>query len=155
MIAGPATPQQPAYAVGEAALRKWATQRLRLEPGPDRATVYSFTVSGSTCTNMGVPLEAVMTVVVGADGRIEAASTRPASGDVGCDAMCAAACDARRFFAGVGCCPEALGLTLHEAAFRDWQPGPSGCFCTEGNRRHKWRNVFQVLHYAATHQRVE
>ena len=93
-----------------------------------------------------------MTVRVGPDGRIEDASARPAAGDGGCDAMCAAQGDGRAFLAQSGACDEALGLTLHEAAFRAWDHEASGCFCTAANRRHKWRNVFQALHYAATHE---
>ena len=151
MTVCPAASQQPAYAVNEKALRAWATQRLRRERRADGGMTYSFTVSGSTCNNMGVALEVVMTVDIGADGRIEAACSRPAAGDSGCDAMCAAGCEARAFFAHVGGCPEVLGLTLSEAAFLEWEPEASGCFCTDGNRRHKWRNLFHVLHYAVTH----
>jgi hypothetical protein len=139
------------YAVAEKALRRWVKERLRQEQGEDGGTVYSFSLSGSTCNNMGRPLEVVMTVALDADGRVRAASARPADADTGCDAMCAAQGDGRRFFANAGDCDEAVGLTLHEAAFREWRAEPSGCFCTAGNRRHKWRNVFQALHYAATH----
>ena len=42
-------------------------------------------------------------------------------------------------------------LTLEQAAFHQWDVEASGCFCTAGHRLHKWRNVFQALHYAATH----
>ena len=137
------------YAIPEKALRRWVTERLRAEPRPGGGVVYSLTVSGSTCNN--VPLEVVMTVAVDADGRIDAASSRPASADRGCDAMCAAHGNGGRFLAEVGGCDEVLGLTLDEAAFRNWEAEPSGCYCTAGNRRHKWRNVFQTLQYAATH----
>jgi hypothetical protein len=144
------TIQQPGYAIAEKALRRWAAERLQQRRRQDGATVYSFAMSGSTCNNMGVPLEAVMTVMVDADGRIRSATSSPSQSDNGCDAMCAAGCDGRRFLADVGTCNEVLGLTLHEAAFRDWQTEPSGCFCTAGNRRHKWKNVFQTIHFAIT-----
>jgi len=145
------TSPSPDYAVSEKALRRWAAERVRCQSRADGGRVYTFVMSGSTCTNMGVPLEVVMTVTVGTDGRIESTSSEPAPGDSGCDAMCAAACDGRRFLAEAGGCEEATGLTLREAAFRDWGVEPSGCFCTAGNRRHKWRNAFQTLDYAATH----
>jgi hypothetical protein len=64
--------------------------------------------------------------------------------------MCAADGAGGRFLAAFGNCDEVIGLTLAAAAFREWTPEPSGCFCTAGNRRHKWRSVFQALHYAAT-----
>lgn len=146
-------PPRPAYAVAEKALRRWVQERLRRERRVDGRNVYSFAMSGSTCTN--VPLETVMTVIVDAEGRIETTSSRPAAADAGCSAMCAAHGDGRRFFRDVGRCDEAIGLTLEQAAFRDWQEEASGCFCSAGNRRHKWRNVFQALHYAATHADVE
>src|SRR5688500_12299509 len=103
-----AASQQLAYAINEKAVRAWATQRLRRERHADGGTTYSFTVSGSTCNNMGVALEVVMTVDVGADGRIVAACSRPAAADSGCNAMCAAGCDARAFFADFGGCPQVL-----------------------------------------------
>jgi len=140
------------YAVSEKALRRWSSERLRRQHRADGAIIYTFAMSGSTCTNMGLPLEIVMTVIVGADGRIESASSQPAPGDTGCSAMCAAEGNACRFLADAGGCDAAIGLTLHEAASRDWQEEPSGCFCSPGNRRHKWRNVFQTLHYALTHR---
>ena len=34
--------ERPTYAVAEKALRRWVTERLRREPGPDGATVYRF-----------------------------------------------------------------------------------------------------------------
>ena len=154
MTVCPAVSQQHNYAINEKTLRAWAMQRLRRERRADGGTTYSFTVSGSTCNNMGVALEVVMTVDVGADGRIEAAWSQPAAADTGCDAMCAAGCNARAFFADFGGCLHVVGLALTEAAFMEWEPEGSGCFCTDGNRRHKWRNAFQVLHYAVTHPNV-
>ena len=140
----------PGYSIPEKALRRWITERVRCEPRAGGGSVYSFLVSGSTCSNMGLPLEALMTVSLDADGRVASATSHPTPGDRGCDAMCAADKSACRFFAEFGCCDEVIGLTLHEAAFQDWREEPSGCFCTPGNRRHKWRNVFQTLHYAGT-----
>ena len=126
----------------EKALQRWARDRLERARETDGATVYRFMLSGSTCTN--VPLNVVMIVRVDAQGTIEVASSHPAEGDAGWGAMCGSP-------AAIGRCEEAIGLTLDEAAFRDWQEEPSGCFCSAGHRRHKWRNVFQTLHYAATH----
>ena len=100
---------------------------------------------------MGQGLEVAMNVVVDPMGIIRDATAHPAPGDRGCDAMCGAHGDGCSFLAKVGDCEEAIGLTLEDAAFRDWNVEISGCFCSEGNRRHKWRNVFQALHYAVTH----
>ena len=144
----PVSTESPTYAVGSKALRRWASERLRRAPRAGGGAVYTFLLSGSTCTNR--PLDVAMTVTLDADGRIESATAAPAPTDTGCDAMCAAHCDGRRFLAEFGACDEVVGLTLSEAAFRDWQEEPSGCFCTAGNRRHKWRNVLQTLHYAVT-----
>lgn len=138
-----------AYAVAKTALRRWARERVRRAARDDGSVIYTFALSGSTCNNR--PIDVMMTVVLGADGRIESATAEPAPHDAGCGTMCAAApCDGRRFLAEQARCDEAVGLTLDEAARRDWQVEPSGCFCTVGNRRHKWRNVFQTLHYLMT-----
>jgi hypothetical protein len=150
LTVGSAIQQTRRYAVAEKALRRWARERLRRENRSDGGVVYSFALSGSTCNNMGRPIEVTMTVAVGPDALIESTSAAPAENDNGCDAMCAAAGAGRDFLAGVGACDEAIGLTLEQAASRDWQESPSGCFCTPANRRHKWRNVFQALHYAMT-----
>ena len=137
----------------EKALRRWVSERLRRQRRADGGTTYSFLLSGSTCGN--VPLEAVMSVTVNAAGRIESASSRPVSASGGCDAMCAARGNCCRFFEDVGDCGEVAGLTLEEAAFRQWEVEPSGCFCTAAHRGHKWRNVFQVLHFAVTREASE
>ena len=142
-------PEQPRYAIPHKALQRWVKERLQCEPRAPGGMVYSFTLSGSTCTN--IPIEVVMTVSVDAAGRIDATSARPLRGNAGCNLMCAADGHGLRFLATTGGCDEAIGLTLQEAAFRDWHVEPSGCFCSAGNRRHKWRNVFQALYYASTH----
>ena len=143
-------PPPPTYAIAERALRRWVEERLQRQLRADGGAVYSFALSGSTCNNMGMPLEVEMIVTANADGRIESARAYPSASDRGCHLMCAANGNATQFFTDVGDCPDVVGLTLREAAFRDWEVEPSGCFCTPGNRRHKWRNVFQALHYATT-----
>ena len=143
-------PQQAPYTIPPAALARWATQRVRREPRRDGGVVYSFAMSGSTCNN--VPLDVLMTVTLGADGRIESATARPAGHDAGCGAMCAALGDGGGFLSHFGSAEEVVGLTLEQATFRSWDPEPSGCFCTAANRRHKWRNVFEALHYSAAHE---
>ena len=87
-----------------------------------------------------------------AGGRIEKAESEAAPGDRGCSAMCTVQCTGIRM--ECGSFNDAVGLTLEEAALRDWNVEPSGCFCKAAQRRHKWRNVFQTLHYAITHGRV-
>jgi hypothetical protein len=142
-----ATTEKPAYAVPEKALRRWVAERLRHSMRPDGATVYTFALTGSTCTNQ--PIAVLMTAVVAANGRIESTSASPASSDIGCDVMCASGGDGRKFLNHVGACDEAVGMTLDQAAFFPWNVEPSGCFCSAGNRLHKWRNVFQAIHFAA------
>jgi hypothetical protein len=146
------SPEKPVYAVAEKALLRWAKERLRRNPRPNGGMAYSFAMSGSTCTNMGRPIEVVMNIEVGADGRIEGAFIRPAEGDIGWNSMCATSKNADRFLAEAGDCADVIGLTLREAAFREWNVEESGCFCVEGNRRHKWRNTFQAIYFAETNQ---
>lgn len=149
MTAMPPTSANPTYAVAPKTLDRWARERLRCRPTAAGGRLYSFMVSGSTCTN--IPIEIEMTVEVDATTRIQAASFAPTAADSGSRSMCAATVDPAPFFARVGHCAEALGLTLAEAAFRDWDVEVSGCLCTAGHRRHKWRNAFQTIHYAQAH----
>jgi len=142
-----ATAERRPYAVPEKALRRWVAERLGHGRREDGAIVYTFALTGSTCTNQ--PLDVVMRVVVSADGRIESTSATPAAADFGCDVMCASGGDGRKFLKHVGGCDEAVGMTLEQAAFHPWHVEPSGCFCSAGNRVHKWRNVFQAIHFAA------
>jgi len=148
----PISTTSSSYSIPAKALRRWTSERLRSARRNDGGVVYCFTVSGSTCNSMGRALEVELIIAVGADGRIEAASARPVAGGSGggCDAMCAAEGNGTRFLAAFGGCREAVGLTLAEAAFRDWREEMSGCFCSEGNRRHKWRNAFQTIHFAVS-----
>jgi hypothetical protein len=145
------SPEKPSYAIAEKALQRWVKERLRREPRAEGGSVFSFTFSGTTCSNTGLPLEVMMTIATDPEGKIVAASSHPGQTDTGCNSMCACAIDKNgsRFLAEMGGGDEAIGLTLSEAAFRNWEAEPSGCFCTAGNRRHKWRNAFQTLHYAA------
>jgi hypothetical protein len=140
------TAAKEAYAIPEKALQCWARDRLQRADGADGAMVYRFALTGSTCTN--VSLNVVMVVRINAQGRIDSATSCPADGDAGWAAMCGSSPD-------IGRCDEVIGLTLDEAAFRDWHEEPSGCFCSAGNRRHKWRNVFQTLHYAQAHPELD
>jgi hypothetical protein len=140
------------YAIAERALRRWANERVTTHPRADGGMTCSFLLSGSTCNNMGMPIEVEMIVTTDGEGRIESARAYPSANDRGCHLMCGANGDATRFFTDAGDCREVIGLTIEQAAFRDWQVEPSGCFCTAGNRRHKWRNVFQTLHYTINKQ---
>ena len=137
-----------AYSISPRALQRWTDERLHIQRRPDGGTVYSFVLSGSTCNNMGMPVEVEMIVTTDADGRIESARSYPSASDRGCHLMCAANGNATQFFTATGECGDVIGQTIEQAAFREWDVEPSGCFCTAGNRRHKWRNVFQTLHYA-------
>jgi hypothetical protein len=143
----------PSYSISPRALQRWSDERLHIQRRPDGGTVYSFLLSGSTCNNMGMPIEVEMIVTTDADGRIESARSYPSANDRGCHLMCAANGNATSFFTETGECSDVIGQTIEQAAFREWDVEPSGCFCTAGNRRHKWRNVFQTLHYAMRGQK--
>ena len=141
------------YAIPEKSLRRWATERLHRNDRADGGADFSFVLSGSTCNN--IALTVMMTVAVDSTGRIESATARPASGDTGSGAMCAADGDGAGFLGKSGRCDEVIGMTLQEAAFREWHPEASGCFCTAGNRRHKWRNVLQAIYYATSRMEAD
>ena len=136
------------YAISRKALERWAKERLKLVPSDEGDRAYRFSLSGSTCSNMGLPIKAEMVVEMNEEDRIVKTSTKPSPGDIGLGKMCAAKENGAGFIEGVGSLEEAHGMTIEEAAFHPWEIAPSGCFCSRENRLHKWRNVLQTIHYA-------
>ena len=51
-----------------------------------------------------------------------------------------------------------VGKSLEEAIRWKREYSPSGCFCEQASRQHKWGLVYEVLHFALSHglgQQVE
>lgn len=146
----PPAPTAPRYSVNTRALRKWAHERLRLQPGPDGGCTATFRFEGTTCSNMGHPLAFEYRVALDgdADRTILEAACSPATGDVGHTRMCAWIADPGGTARAIAAERPLVGRPL--AAVLDWQrpSAPSGCFCEERGRAHKWGLALETIHYA-------
>jgi len=141
------------YAVPRKALQKWASERVTLDERPDGSIAVRFSYSGSTCSNLGHPLRAVLAMNLSAeDGQgkrwITSTGCRPAENDLGVTKMCACLKSPDRFLDELDGYNPLEGMDL-ESAIR-WQPSieMAGCLCSKQSRNHKWRNAIQAVHFA-------
>ncbi len=139
------------YTVNARALQKWTEDRLRLKILHDRSVEASFRYEGTTCSNLGIPLEFDYHVKLGPpeDGyRIVDAVCAPAPGDIGHTKQCEYLANAEPFMRAIAADKPLLGRPLNEVFAWQRAYDPSGCFCDAARRAHKWGLVFEVTHYA-------
>ncbi len=149
---------QAKYTVNARALQKWSTERLRLKILPDNSVEVSFRYEGTTCSNLGTPLEFDYRVKLGPreDGyRVVDAVCGPAPGDLGHTQQCEYLADAEPFMRAIAEDKPLLGRPLSEVFAWERPYNPSGCFCDATRRAHKWGLVFEVTHYALVERAKE
>lgn len=146
------------YTVNARALQKWSAERLRLKILRDNSVEASFRYEGTTCSNMGTPLEFLYHVRLGPpeDGyRIMEAVCAPAPGDIGHTKQCEYLANAEPFMRIIAENKPLLGRPLNEVFAWERPFNPSGCFCDAARRAHKWGLVFEVAHYALVEREKE
>src|SRR3954471_13475929 len=139
------------YSVSVKALQRWSQERLSITTQDDGRIATVFCYEGTTCTNMGRPLQFHYHVTLGSreDGYpILEQSCGPAPDDSGHTSMCRYLSDREQLMASI-----AVERPLHGQPLDDvirWSPpnNPAGCFCEAESRQHKWRLVLETLHYA-------
>ena len=139
------------YSVSGKALQRWSQDRLTIESREDGSIVAMFRYEGTTCNNMGRPLQFHYHVKLGRreDGYpILEQSCRPAPGDDGYTAMCRYISEPDQLMSSI-----ALERPLHGCPLDDvvrWaRPiSPAGCYCEPDSRQHKWGLVLETIHYA-------
>jgi hypothetical protein len=139
------------YTVNARALQKWTTERLRLKILQDSSVEVRFRYEGTTCSNLGTPLEFDYHVKLSPpeDGyRIIDAVCAPAPGDIGHAKQCEYLANAEPFMRAIADDKPLLGRPLNEVFAWERPHNPSGCFCDAARRAHKWGLVFEVTHYA-------
>jgi len=139
------------YSVKPRALEKWSHERLQMKILADRSVEARFRYDGTTCSNLGRPLqyEYFITLNPPETGyRISAMSCAPAPGDTGHKAMCEYLNNMDQLVSAIASEKPLLGRPLN--AVLDWTrpKSPAGCYCDADSRQHKWGLVFEVLHYA-------
>jgi hypothetical protein len=139
------------YSVNLRALRKWSEERLHLEILHDTSVEARFRYEGTTCSNLGRPLEFDYHVKLAApeEGyRIVEALCVPAPGDTGHTSQCEYLANAAGLMRAVAEEKPLLGQPLNAVLAWPRAYSPSGCYCDAERRAHKWGLVLEVIHYA-------
>jgi hypothetical protein len=139
------------YSVGSRALHKWAQERLQLNVLADRSVQARFRYVGTTCSNLGRPLEYDYHLKLGspeAGYKIVEMCCAPAPGDTGHAYMCEYLSDAKLLEQAMANEKPLLGRPLNEVLAWKRQFSPAGCYCDAVSREHKWGLVLEVIHYA-------
>ena len=153
----PQTGPAARYTVNARALRKWAAERVRFQPGEDGTVEAVFRFDGTTCSNMGQPLAFDYSVRLSGPEQgflIMESSCAPAPGDEGYQSTCAYLSDADGLMQSLAREKPLLGLPLDEVLNWARADAPSGCHCTADSRAHKWGLALEVIHYALTQARI-
>jgi hypothetical protein len=154
-----ATPAPPVaaaagYTVNVKALQRWSHERLTLETLEDGTVTALFRYDGTTCTNMGRPLEFHYHVRLGRreDGYpILEQSCEPSPGHQGHTAMCRYISDRDSLMTAIASERPLHGRPLGEVMCWTRPASPAGCYCEPESRQHKWGLVLETIHYALSH----
>jgi hypothetical protein len=139
------------YSVNRKALRRWATERLKLDPRDGGGIDAVFRYDGTTCTNMGRPLVFYYGVRLGPreDGYpIQEQWCGPAPGDTGHTFMCKYRTGPEDLMASIAAERPLLGRRLDEVLTWRRAVCSTGCYCEPASREHKWGLVLETIHYA-------
>jgi hypothetical protein len=139
------------YSVSARALRRWSRERLTLEIREGGSVVARFRYDGTTCTNMGRPLQFSYQVTLGRrqDGYpILEQSCGPAQGDEGHLAMCRYISERDGLMAAIAAERPLHGRRLDDVVRWARPANPAGCYCEPESRQHKWGLVLETIHYA-------
>lgn len=139
------------YSISVRALQKWSQERLHLNVLADRSVQARFRYAGTTCSNLGRPLEYDyhLKLASATEGyKIIEMSCAPAPGDAGHAFMCEYIRNGEKLARDIASEKPLLGCSLNEVLNWNRQFSPSGCYCDAVSREHKWGLVLEVLHYA-------
>ena len=139
------------YTVSPKALQRWREERLSIAERQDGRVVAEFRYDGTTCTNMGRPLQFHYHVTLGPreDGYpILEQSCTPAPGDQGHTSMCRYISDREQLMSSIAVERPLYGRPLDEVIRWTRPSSPAGCYCEAESRQHKWGLVLETIHYA-------
>jgi hypothetical protein len=139
------------YSTSVKALQRWSRERLTLDARDDGRVAALFRYDGTTCTNMGRPLQFHYHVTLGRreDGYpILEQSCGPAPGDDGYTAMCRYISDRDQLMASIAQERPLHGRPLADVVRWTRPVSPAGCYCEPDSRQHKWGLVLETIHYA-------
>ncbi len=139
------------YSVNPRALRKWAQERVRIEPRERGTVAATFRFDGTTCSNLGRPLAFDYAVKLSGpeEGYIILESDcHPVAGDDGHTFMCAYMSDSAGLMKSLTDEKPLAGRPLNDVLSWTRTAAPSGCHCSADSRAHKWGLALEAIHYA-------
>ena len=128
------------YSVNARALQKWSQERLHLERLADGAVEARFHYDGTTCANLGRPLEFCYHVKLASPAehhRIVEAICVPVPGDTGHQSMCEYLNNAEALMENIATEKPLLGRPLNTVLAWERPASPCGCYCDRDKRLHK------------------
>ena len=147
----PSTSGAVGYSTSVRALRKWAQERVRIEPLDNGTLAVHFRFDGTTCSNQGRSLAFDYSVTLrGPDEgyTIVSADCRPAPDDEGFKSMCSFLSDPAELMESIGIEKPLLGRPLNDVLSWTRESAPSGCLCSAAQRAHKWGLALEAIHFA-------
>ena len=139
------------YSVNTRALRKWAQERVRIEPREHGKVEACFRFDGTTCSDQGRPLAFDYAVTLSGPQEgytILDSSCSPSSGDDGHTFMCAYLSDSDGLMKSLGSEKPMVGRPLADVLAWSRTAAPSGCHCSADSRAHKWGLALEAIHFA-------
>ena len=149
--------QDATYTVGVKALQRWRQERLSITVREDGRILALFRYDGTTCTNMGRPLQFHYHVTLGpreSGYPILEQSCAPAPDDQGYTSMCRYITDREQLMATIAIERPLHGRPLDEVIRWTRASSPAGCYCEAESRQHKWGLVLETIHYALSVERT-
>jgi hypothetical protein len=143
------------YGVNRKALRRWASERLKLDAREDGGVDALFRFDGTTCSNMGRAFTFYYGVRLGRRDEgypIQEQWCGPAPGDVGHTFMCRYRTDAEFLMTAIAADRPLLGRRLDEVLTWKRDVCSAGCYCEPASREHKWGLVLETVHFALVEQ---
>ena len=147
----PPLTQDTSYEFSLRGIRLWAETRLQLEELDNGQRCAKFKFNGSTCTNMGWPLEFEYEVVIDSaqeQYRILEMNCRAGTLHEGYKKMCSYIEKGEELTRRIAQEKPLIGQPLNDVLGWDANINPAGCLCSLSNRNHKWKVMLQTLHYA-------
>jgi hypothetical protein len=146
------------YSVNARALQKWVAERLHLKFLHDGSVEAHFRYDGSTCTNLGRPLQFDYRVRLGPAQShyiIMEAVCAPSPEDTGNEYQCEYINNAEALMRSIATEKPLLGKPLNEVLAWRREYNPSSCYCDVTRREHKWGLAYEVIHFALVQHEKE
>jgi hypothetical protein len=139
------------YTVNAKALQRWSDERLSMEYRADGTIDALFRYEGTTCTNMGRPLQFQYRVTLGPRDEgypIREQRCAPSDGDEGHTYMCRYMSNREHLMVAIDREKPLSGRPLNDVLSWTRPACAAGCYCEPDSREHKWGLVLETIHFA-------